>query len=86
MQMTRQHFVLIAETISQLNIDKETKAEVALAFCDKLAATNKKFNTTLFTVACINNNALNSIKTNEHDVAQPLFNKEQTRYKTTSLL
>jgi len=80
--MTRKDFILIADTISKLNVDRETKAEIALAFCDSLAATNKKFNTTIFTVACINDNALANVKQGKANVTVPLFNKEDTRYAT----
>ena len=78
MNMTRKQFEMIAEVISSLNVDTEKRAEIASAFSDALASTNVRFNTTTFTGACINSNALDAAKQGRVDLTTPLFNKEQT--------
>ena len=81
--MTKKHFIFIANVISKLDVDRETKAEIALAFSDELANTNEKFNTTVFTVACINDNALASIKkSGGGGVDVPLLNKPPLAHLT----
>ena len=79
--MTRKQFELIAEVISKLDVDNEKRAEIAIAFSDALASTNERFNTTTFTVACINRKALERTKQGEVDLSVPLFNKEQTSHR-----
>ena len=74
--MTRKHFEFIADTISKLNVDRETRAEVGCAFAEALASTNERFNETVFAVACINDNVLDKMKKGKADVTVPLINKK----------
>ena len=51
MQMTRQHFKLIAQVVSEI-IDVQTRVKVAHIFADRLTATNPNFNRRRFLEAC----------------------------------
>ena len=52
--MTKKLFTIIAVIISNLNVDKETKNQIADAFAMELSKYNSRFNYDRFKAACIN--------------------------------
>ena len=49
--MTSKHFVLIAETIAALPLNRGEKVQVAYAFAHRLASTNARFDRERFLAA-----------------------------------
>jgi len=52
MTMSRQHYVLIADTIKRLDVDENTRSSVAHEFARELETTNSKFDYSRFISAC----------------------------------
>lgn len=50
--MQHRNFTTIATIISELNLDKNVRFDVARQFADRLAFTNPKFDRQRFLVAC----------------------------------
>jgi len=50
--MTRKHFTLIAETISDADLSRPARATLAQDFAERLAAENPRFDRDKFFTAC----------------------------------